>query len=180
MGSEVTARLAVQVPVFTLLLISCVPLEAASWFAGALHRNFATGAVARAGERERPLAGDAISGMKAVFRSPYLAGIAAFILLMTFASTILYFAQSDLVYEAITDRGERRAFLARIDQVVNFLTIVFEVWLTARLIRWLGVGLALAAVPIAVTVGFVFLGLYPTLWTLVIVQVLYRAGRSGS
>ncbi len=29
------------------------------------------------------------------------------------------------------------------------------------------------------TVGFVALGLYPTLWTLVIVQVLYRSGRYG-
>ena len=53
-----------------------------------------------------------MSGMKAVFASPYLAGIAGFIALMTFASTILYFAQSDLVYEAMTDRGERTAFLA--------------------------------------------------------------------
>ncbi len=178
-GSEVTARLAVQVPVFTLLLISCVPLEVASWFAGALHRNFGTGVVLDAAERERPLTGDAISGMKAVFASPYLAGIAAFIALMTFASTVLYFAQSDLVGEAIVDRGERRAFLARIDQLVNVLTILFEVWLTARVIRWLGVGLALAAVPAAVALGFVALGLYPTLWTLVVVQVVYRAGRYG-
>ncbi len=178
-GSEVTARLAVQVPVFTLLLISCVPLEVASWFAGALHRNFGTGVVLDAAERERPLTGDAISGMKAVFASPYLAGIAAFIALMTFASTVLYFAQSDLVGEAIVDRGERRAFLARIDQLVNVLTILFEVWLTARVIRWLGVGLALAVVPAAVALGFVALGLYPTLWTLVVVQVVYRAGRYG-
>ena len=178
-GSEVTARLAVQVPVFSLLLISCVPLEMASWYAKRLHTNFGTGGIESDGEADRPLSGDAWSGMKAVFGSPYLMGIAAFIALMTFASTILYFAQSDLVYEAMTDRGERRAFLARIDQVVNFLTILFEVYLTARIIRWLGVGLALAVVPAAVAIGFVALGLYPTLWTLVIVQVIYRAGRYG-
>ena len=179
LGSEVTARLAEQVPVFSILLISCVPLEIASWFAGRLHRNFGTGTVGAAGERERPLTGDAISGMKAVFASPYLMGIAAFIAFMTFASTILYFAQSDLVYEAMTDRGERRALLARIDQVVNFLTILFEVFLSARIIRWLGVGFALAAIPAAVAIGFLALGLYPTLWTLVVVQVIYRAGRYG-
>ena len=69
-GSTVTIQLAEQVPVFSLLLISCVPLEVASWFAGALHRNFGTGAVVAAGESERPLAGGAISGMKAVFASP--------------------------------------------------------------------------------------------------------------
>jgi AAA family ATP:ADP antiporter len=117
--------------------------------------------------------------MKAVFASPYLAGIAAFIALMTFASTILYFAQSDLVYAAITDRGERTAFLAKIDLAANFFTILFEVYLTARVIRWFGVGLTLAVVPAAVAVGFVALGVYPTLATLVVVQVVYRAGRYG-
>ncbi len=178
-GSGLTIWLAEQVPVFYLLLIACLPLEAASWFAGALHRRFGTGAIAGVGESERPLAGDAISGMKAVFASPYLAGIAGFIALMTFASTILYFAQSDLVYEAMTDRGERTAFLAKIDLTVNSFTILFQVYLTARIIRWLNVGVALAMIPVAVAVGFVALGLYPTLATLVVVQVVYRVGRYG-
>jgi AAA family ATP:ADP antiporter len=178
-GSGVTAVLAEQVPVFTLLLISCVPLEIASWFANRLHRSFSTGDVHVAGESEKPLEGDALSGMKAVFQSPYLLGIASFIALMTFASTILYFAQSDLVYEAMTDRGERRAFLARIDLVVNVLTILFEVYLTARIIKWFGVAATLAIVPVAVAGGFLALGVWPTLWTLVVVQVAYRAGRYG-
>ncbi|HUF68222.1 MAG TPA: hypothetical protein VMM79_06170 [Longimicrobiales bacterium] len=178
-GSGVTIWLAERVPVFSLLLIACVPLEIASRFAVALHRNFGTGTVKATGEAQRPLAGTAISGMKAVFASPYLAGIAAFIALMTFASTILYFAQSDLVYATMTDRGVRTAFLARIDLAVNVLTIVLEVYLTARIIRWLGLALTLAMIPALVAIGFVVLGLYPTLWTLVIVQIIYRAGRYG-
>ena len=178
-GSVVTIQLAERIPVFSLLLISCVPLEVASWFARSLHQNFGTGAVVAAGETEKPLLGNAFSGIKGVFTSPYLLGIAGFIALMTFASTILYFAQSDLVYSAMTDRGERTAFLAKIDLTVNILTIVFEVYLTARLIRWLGVGLPLAVIPAAVAVGFLALGVYPTLATLVVVQIIYRAGRYG-
>ena len=178
-GSGVTIWLAERVPVFSLLLIACVPLEIASRFAVALHRNFGTGTVKATGEKQRPLAGTAISGMKAVFASPYLAGIAAFVALMTFASTILYFAQSDLVYATMTDRGVRTAFLARIDLAVNVLTIVLEVYLTARIIRWLGLALTLAMIPALVAIGFVVLGLYPTLWTLVVVQIIYRAGRYG-
>jgi AAA family ATP:ADP antiporter len=178
-GSGLTAMLAERVPVFTLLLISCAPLEIASWCAGMLHKGFGTGDVHEAGESDKPLSGDAFSGMKAVFRSRYLLGIAGFIALMTFASTILYFAQSDLVYATMTDRGERRAFLARIDLVVNVLTILFEVYLTARIIKWLGVAVTLAIVPVAVAGGFLALGVWPTLWTLVVVQVIYRAGRYG-
>jgi len=178
-GPTVVILLAEQVPVFYLLLISCVPLEIASWLAGALHRNFDTGAVSAIGESERPLPGGAISGMKAVFASPYLMGIAAFIALMTFASTILYFAQSEIVYEVMTDRGERRVFLGQIDWIVNILTILFEVWLTTRILRWLKVGVTIALVPIATCVGFIVLGIYPTLVTLMVVQVIYRAGRYG-
>ena len=179
LGSTITAGLATVVPVFALLLIACVPLEGASWCAGVLHKRFATGDVKTEGAADKPIGGNAWSGMKAVFSSRYLMGIAAFIAIMTFVSTVLYVAQSDLIYAAIEDRGERRALLAKMDWVTNFLTIVFQVYLTARIVKWLGVGLTLAMVPIAMTVGFVALGLYPTLAVLVVVQVAYRAGRYG-
>ena len=41
------------------------------------------------------------------------------------------------------------------------------------------VAVTLAIVPVAVAGGFLALGLWPTLWTLVVVQVVYRAGRYG-
>lgn len=178
-GSTVTALLASQVPVFYLLLIACVPLEMGSWCAGVLHRRFATGNVRADGESEKPLGGDAWSGMKAVFANRFLLGIATFIALMTFASTVLYFQQAHVVGEAFSDRGERTAFLARIDLVVNVLTIFLQVYLAARLMRWIGAGLSLAIIPAAVALGFLALGVYPTLWALVAVQVAYRVGRYG-
>jgi len=178
-GSAVTATLAEAMPAFTLLLLACVPLEIASWCARALHGRFNTGSVSRAGEAGRVITGDAWSGMKAVFASPYLMGIAAFIALMTFVSTMLYFQQANLVAEAFANRGERIGFYARVDLLVNMLTIIFQVYLTARIIKWLGVGMTLAIIPAMMALGFIALGLYPTLAVLVVVQVAYRAGRYG-
>ncbi len=178
-GSAVTATLAESVPVFSLLLIACVPLEIASWCARVLHRRFNTGSVEIEGEKDRAVEGNAISGMKAVFSSRYLMGIAGFIALMTFVSTMLYFQQAHLIAEAFEDRGERRALFAKIDLAANILTILFQVYLTAKIMKWVGVGVTLAAVPILMTLGFVSLGLYPTLAILVVVQVIYRAGRYG-
>ena len=169
LGSSVTAVLAEILPSFSLLLIACIPLEVASWCALVLHRRFPTGNVHAKGEASRAISGNAWSGMKAVFASPYLMGIAAFIALMTFASTMLYFQQANLVAEAFADRGVRTAFFAKVDLVVNILTIVFQVYLTARIVKWLGVGLTLAMVPIVTAAGFVALGLYPTLAILVVV-----------
>ena len=179
LGSSLTAGLAEIVPTFALLLLACIPLEIASWCALALHRRFDTGNIRTQGESTRAISGNAWSGMKAVFASPYLIGIAVFIMLMTFASTMLYFQQANLVAEAFTDRGVRTAFFAKVDLAVSILTIVFQVYLTARIIKWLGVGLTLALVPVAVAVGFLALGVYPTLAVLVVVQVAYRAGRYG-
>jgi AAA family ATP:ADP antiporter len=178
-GSAMTAALAQAVPVFSLLLLACVPLEIASWCALALHRRFQTGSVAIPGEADRKIAGTAWGGMRAVLDSPYLLGIAVFIGLMTLVSTVLYFQQASLVAEAFADRGERTVFYARVDLLVNALTILFQVYLTARIIAWLGVGLTLAIVPAAMAIGFVALGTYPTLAVLVTVQVIYRVGRYG-
>ena len=62
---------------------------------------------------------------------------------------------------------------------MNALTIFVQMFLAARIIRWLGVGVSLALVPVAVVLGFIVLGIYPTLATLVVVQVAYRTGRYG-
>lgn len=195
-GSAVTAYLAAMIPRFGLLLVACVPLELASWCVVVLHRRF--GGSARSGQADRargrasprpsdasdtaadrPLGGDALSGIRVVFRSPYLLGIASFIALMTFASTILYFQQAHLVGEAIVDRGARTAFYAKIDLAVNLLTVLFQVYLTARIIRWVGVGIGLALVPAVVVLGFIVLGTWPLLGVLVGLQIAYRAGRYG-
>ncbi len=178
-GSATTAGLAESLPAFSLLLLACVPLEIASSCARRLHRRFNTGSVSTPGESDRAIGGNAWSGMQAVFASRYLMGIAAFIALMTFVSTMLYFQQASLVAEAFANRGERTVFYAKVDFIVSTLTIVFQVYLTARIIKWLGVGVTLAIVPAVMAAGFMTLGLYPTLTVLVVVQVIYRAGRYG-
>jgi len=178
-GSSLTAGLAEAVPTFSLLLIACVPLEAASWCALTLHRRFGTGNILIKGESARAVPGNAWTGMKAVFASRYLMGIAAFVALMTFVSTMLYFQQANLVADAFSDRGVRTAFFAKVDLAVSILTVVFQIYLTARIIKWLGIGGTLLLVPLAMTLGFLALGIYPTLAVLVVVQVAYRAGRYG-
>jgi len=176
-GPSVTASLASIVPTSTLLLIAILPLEGASRFAHLLHRRSGGAQSALRREEAGPIRGTALSGIGLVFRSPYLRQIAGYIALMTFASTILYYQQADLVGQAITDRGERTAFYAMIDLGANSLTIITQAFLTAHIIRILGIGLSLAAVPALMSLGFFSLGAYPLLGVLVVLQVLYRAGR---
>nr|WP_246265483.1 Npt1/Npt2 family nucleotide transporter [Aromatoleum diolicum] len=176
-GSATTALLAQHVPEFLLLLLAVLPLEAAAWLARALDRHASREPETLRREPEARVGGSAWSGIGLVFRSPVLRRIAVWLLLMTFASTILYFVQAHLVGEAYTDRALRRAFLARIDLAVNALTITTQALFTAHILRRLGVGLTLALLPAVALLGFVALGTAPTLFALVVVRVLYDSGR---
>jgi len=176
-GSLFTSVVAELVPTFVLLLVAVVPLEVAAWLAWFLHRSASEGQSTLRVEGPNRIPGNAWSGIGMVFSSPYLRTIAAYIFLMTFASTVLYFQQAELVGEAIVDRGARTVFFARIDLAVNVLTIGAQMFLAAHVIRWLGVGLSLAFLPALILLGFLGLGTYPLLAVLVVLQILYRSGR---
>ena len=179
-GSAISAFLAESIPEFSLLLVACVPLEIGTWCVHVLNRDNVGRGAESDPRREQPLAGTALSGMNAVARSPYLQGIMVFILLMTFASTVLYFQQAELIAREFgDDRPARTAFYAQIDLVVNIITILLQVYVTARIIRWIGLAASLLFLPAVTALGFVGLGVFPLLTVLVVLQVLYRAGRYG-
>jgi AAA family ATP:ADP antiporter len=80
---------------------------------------------------------------------------------------------------AIAARAAPTALFARIDLWSNACTILIQVWLAARVIRWLGVGATLAALPVVTAAGFLWLGTTPQLSVLIALQVAYRALRYG-
>jgi AAA family ATP:ADP antiporter len=125
---------------------------------------------------EQPIGGGIISGISHVVRTPYLLGICAFMLLHAITSTIVYFQQADITGHQFHDRALRTAFFAQLDLTVNTLTIIVQLLLTGRLLKWLGVGLTLAFLPVLSMIGFLGMGLMPVLALLAVFQVLRRAG----
>jgi AAA family ATP:ADP antiporter len=176
-GSSFTAALAPHVKSTYLLFGSVVLLEIAvfsvrrlSRFSEALHRR--PGAPAE----ERPIGGSILSGIRHALGSPYLVNTCAYILLFAITSTFLYFQQAAIVKEAFADRAARTAFFARVDLLVNVLTLGIQLFLTARVLRLLGVALTLAILPALSILGFFTLGLVPTIAAIVVLQVVRRAG----
>lgn len=86
----------------------------------------------------RPLGGNPFAGATAVLRSPYLLGIALFVVLLASVSTFLYFEQARIVSETFTDRTRQTQVFGLIDSVVQALAILTQVFLTGRLARRLG------------------------------------------
>jgi AAA family ATP:ADP antiporter len=92
----------------------------------------------------------------------------------TIVGTVLYVQQADIASQ-IADRGLRTAFFGGIDSAVAVLTIVTQVFLTGRFIKWVGVAVALTFLPLICIIGFAALGFWPAAVVIVVFQVLRRA-----
>ncbi|MBL8861258.1 MAG: MFS transporter [Planctomycetes bacterium] len=97
-------------------------------------------------------------GLAFIARSPYLQGICAFTLFHTLFGTVLYFQQANLVSAALTERNERTAYFATVDQIANALTLFLQLFVTGRLIQRLGTGFALVTQPLVAGAACLGLG----------------------
>ncbi len=125
---------------------------------------------------EKPMGGSMIAGVPLVFRSPYLLGICLLMLLFSTLSTFLYIQQGVIIRDSFSSAEDQTAVFAWMDFSVNGLTVLIQVFLTARIVRRLGLAWTLAFVPIGLAAGFLVLGWAPVLGVFIVVQVLRRAG----
>jgi ATP:ADP antiporter, AAA family len=124
---------------------------------------------------EKPIGGSIWEGISHIYRSPYLFGLLLFILLYTLTSTWAYFQQAELTKAGIVDRAARTAFFAKLDLSVNSLTLLLQIFLTGRLMKYLGVTVVLLFMPVLSLFGFAAMGLVPVLTVLAVFQVTRRA-----
>jgi AAA family ATP:ADP antiporter len=180
LGASITSALSTVLSAASLLLVSALLLEIAARSARALDGEQERLALAASDDAplapEKPIGGGVLEGIGDVARSPYLLGIAMFMLLFTITSTFLYFQQADIVGGVLKDRQARTRIFANIDLAVNVVTLVTQLFLTGRLLRWVGVGASLAFLPVLTLVGATILASTPVLSVLVVFQVLRRAG----
>ena len=154
--------------------IVCQRVLIALWTSG---RGPATGDTAeKAQARDRAIGGNPVAGVALVLRSPYLLGIASFVMLLAAANTFLYFEQLRLVEQTFPDTETRTRVFARIDWIVQGLTILSQIFITGRLAAWLGVVVLLTMVPVAMMFGFLALALWNTFPVLAVVFVARRFG----
>ena len=126
--------------------------------------------------RHVPLGGNPFEGAAEVARTPFLIGIAVFVVLLASVSTFLYFEQARLVAEHFPDPTRQTQVFGLIDTVVQGLAILTQVFLTGRIAQRLGIGVLLVAVPVVIAAGFLWLALAPTFAVFVVIMVARRAG----
>lgn len=131
---------------------------------------------AQAAPRDRALGGNPLAGVTLVLRSPYLLGMAAYVTLLATANTFLYFEQLRLVETTFTDPQTRTSVFARIDWIVQGLTILAQLFITGRVASRLGVVVLLTLIPVAIFFGFIALAIWNSFAVLAVVIVLRRSG----
>ncbi|MCD9123521.1 NTP/NDP exchange transporter [Cupriavidus sp. UGS-1] len=123
-----------------------------------------------------PIGGGLLAGLTLIARSRYLLGIALFVILLSTASTFLYFEQARLVAETFPDRTEQTRVFSALDAIVQAATIAIQLFFSGRVARRYGVTALLTVVPLAVAFGFVLLAIWPVFGVLAGVMVLRRVG----
>jgi AAA family ATP:ADP antiporter len=172
LGPIITIVLSVPLGPTNLLIAAAIFLEVAVYCVYRLERV----ATAQAGahSRQERIGGGALAALPELMRSRYLLGIGAWVSLLSFAATILYFEQAHIVSAAVHGAGAQTRVFASIDLAVGLLTLATQVFATGRLLNRFGTGVAAGALPAIYVAGFGALFLSPTLAVVMVVQVLQR------
>ncbi|MFA5631153.1 MAG: MFS transporter [Porticoccaceae bacterium] len=177
-GPWLASMLAAPLGTPALLLVSIAFLlmaVAAAWGVARLRpdRDLAAG-VPEEGDHER-IGGSAWDGFIATFRSPYLLGIAAYVIILAIMATFIYFIRLQMVAALETDLDSRTTLFARIDMITQIATLVMQMLIAGHLMRRFGVAVTLALLPLTVALGFIGLALVGSLAALITFDAAFRA-----
>jgi AAA family ATP:ADP antiporter len=124
---------------------------------------------------EKPIGGNIWDSVTHIVGSPYLLALFVFIFIYTLTNTWAYFQQADLVGNQLADKSARTVFFGKLDFSVNSLTLLIQLFLTSRFLKWFGVGFTLVLMPALSGIGFLTIGYAPILIALAVFQVVRRA-----
>lgn len=118
--------------------------------------------------------GRALDDLRRLATSPYLLGIAGLIVAGQVLGGYMYNEQAEYVEGAYRTLGARAALFARIDFLVNVVSLLFQTFVVAWLTRRGGMRLALSVIPLLLIGSLVLLALIPTGFVLLATQTLRR------
>jgi len=174
LGPIITIWLSVPLGPVNLMIAAVVFIELAVFCVHRLERVAIDNGNSRSAAENQTIGGGAFAGLIELVRSPFLFGIGAWVALLSYAATIVYFEQANIVSAAVKTAGLQTRIFASIDLAVNLLTLATQVLVTGQLLKRFGAGVAAAALPAVYVVGFAVLAVSPTLVVVVTLQVVQR------
>lgn len=178
-GSSIAVALSKVLGAPMLLLVAAVFLilaTLAAWAVARLQPEHARAGDGKVDVRDSAvIGGSAWEGLRAVFRSRYLMGVAGYILILAVMVTFIYFTRLQMVADLGEDLDMRTGVLAQVDLAVQVSTLLLQLVVAGHLMKRFGVPLTLALLPVTVALGFIGLAIVGSLVALVIFEAIFRA-----
>lgn len=125
--------------------------------------------------REQLIGGSPWAGLRSVFQSRYLMGIAAYVIILAVMATFIYFTRLQMVAALGEGLDMRTAVFARIDLATQVATLLLQAVVAGKIMKRFGVAVTLTFLPITVMLGFIGLAMVTSLVVLVVFEALFRA-----
>jgi AAA family ATP:ADP antiporter len=173
-GSEASARVAAW-DYSSVLLVAAVAVEAAivAWRASLRScRLMALRPITSEPGVRREL--KFLQGLQRVLRDPYLRGIGLFVALSSVTATIFYYLRIEVLRAQVPDEAMRRGVESAINFWQNVLCLGVQLFLTSRVLLFLGVGVALCVMPACSFAGLLVIAAWPVVGVYAVVEVLRR------
>ena len=175
LGPVITIGLSVPLGPVNLLIAAGVLLEVAVFCVHRLERAATVKVDAARAAADAPIVGGgAFAALTEMMRSPYLLGIGAWVGLLSFGATIIYFEQAHIVSTSLPDRAAQTQYFAAVDLAVGLLSLAIQVFGTGYFLKRFGTGIAAGALPAVYVIGFAALAFAPVLAVVVTLQVVQR------
>lgn len=183
-GPWLASQLARPLGTPSLLLVAAAFLILAVGTAGWLARLQAEpvaagGEIGQAKSEQSVIGGSMWEGFLAVFRSPYLFGISAYVLIVAVMATILYFTRLQMVAALGLDTDTRTAVFAKIDFYTQIATFLLQGLVTGHLMKRFGIPVTMALLPLTMVLGFVGLAMLGSLAALIVLDAAFKAVQRG-
>ena len=183
-GPWLASQLARPLGTPSLLLIAAgfllLAVGAAGWLARLQAEPVETGRESAQAKSEQSVIGGSMwEGFLAVFRSPYLLGISAYVLIVAVMATILYFTRLQMVAALGLDTDTRTAIFAQIDFYTQIATFLLQGLVTGHLMKRFGVPVTMALLPLTMMLGFVGLAILGSLAALIVLDAAFKAVQRG-
>jgi ATP:ADP antiporter, AAA family len=137
-------------------------------------RLHASGHEAQHTTLDHSLPGNPWQGFKLMVKSRYMLGQAAFMVLMTWIATILYFLQTDLIAKTYAGVARRTIAFADVDLFVNVCSAIILVFGLGRVLRRFGVTASLLLSPLIMLAACAGIIVAPTFFMVQTARALQR------
>jgi AAA family ATP:ADP antiporter len=177
LGGAATSLLVVNIGFHNLFLIAASLLAMAVLCITKLRRwieDSSKDDIAGTAASTKPLGGNPFSGVTHVFSSPYFTAIATSSIIASILGTALYMFAAQLVEKSIPDANEQTQFFANINNAINAIALIGQLFVVKHVVRRFGIGISLSLLPIVSVVGFVVMAIEPTLAIVAILTIVRR------